>query len=343
MRSCPLQAAFSRDAAFDELRRPSPPSALGLTSHDLTEAIARGDLDSVEPDDLPRALEAAWDVQIEAYYQELQAAWPLGSVPSPQRWAGYGPTRRRLLRRLVAQAQARETREVASATGRVVVEQMLEPPEIPLHGRVDRVEHENGNARIVDLKSGWARPQELRPSHRRQLLLYAYLWHALHGEWPAEAAIQRLDGSRMTIDVEPAEAEALAEELLEQREAFNAALATTGSVWRLASPSAESCQYCDFKTVCPAFFEEATESWGCYRRHLLGRITAVAEAGVATRLDIEVDAGNLPGGTGTARVIGVPGDAAPDLGARVAVVDALPTPVPGELRIAWDSLLYVWP
>lgn len=331
-----------RDRGFDELRRPSSASALGLTSHDLTEAVSRGDFSSVEPDALFGALERAWDAQIEAHYRELEVAWPLGSVPRPERWPGYGPTRRRLVRRLVTKAQARERRESAPATTRVVVEQLLEPPDIPLYGRADRVEQRDGRTRIIDLKSGWTRAHELRPSHRRQLLIYAYLWHALHGEWPTEGTIQRLDGSRMTLEVDPAEAEALAQELFAQRETFNSAVASEDPIWSLASPSAESCQYCDFKAACPAFFEETTETWGWYRKHAIGPISEVAQVGVAFRLDIDVEAGNLPSGVGVARVLGIPVAVAPSTGARVAIVDALPTPVPGELRVGWDSQIYVW-
>ncbi|MGH7718796.1 MAG: RecB family exonuclease [Gemmatimonadaceae bacterium] len=341
LRACALQAAFMRDGEFDVLRRPSTASALGLTCHDLTEAVSSGDFNSLKGTALEDALKQAWDAGIEGHYRELQAAWPLGTVPAPERWPGYGPTRRRLLRALAAQANA-QARRTRAPSGRVLVEQLLEPEDIPLHGRADRVEREAGETRIVDLKSGSSRPPELRPVHRRQLLIYCYLWHALHGEWPKEAAIQRLDGSRMTLEVDPAEAKAIAETLLEQREGFNSSVEGPGSVWELGSPSPESCQYCDFKGVCPAFLASTREAWGWYRRHVLGIVSEVARMDSITRLDIAVEAGNLSPDIDRAGVVGVPVDIAPLKGARVAVVDALPTPVPSELRVGWDSHLCTW-
>jgi hypothetical protein len=216
------------------------------------------------------------------------------------------------------------------------------PEDLPMYGRADRVEQHGGEVRIIDLKTGWGRPTELRPSHRRQLLVYAFLWNALHGAWPKEAAIQRLDGSRLTLAIDPEEAKSVADELLAQREKFNSALERVESTWSLASPSAEACQYCDYKVTCPEFFGQVAEAWGWYRRHLLGIVSAVTPIGEVSRLDLDVEAGNVGPDTPTARLIGAPFALVPDVGARVAIVDALPTPTPTEFRVAWDSQICVW-
>jgi hypothetical protein len=296
----------------------------------------------VSDDSLEAKLEEAWDLRIEAHRQDLEQAWPLGTVPPPDRWPGYGPTRRRLLRRLAEQARSRRAGGPASQAT-AAVEEMLEPEGIPLRGQPDRVEASREGPRLVDLKSGWSVGDELRPAHRRQLLTYAFLWHAVHGEWPASACIQRLDGARIPLKVEPDEAEAAAAELIEMRDSFNASLASSSSTWQLASPSNDVCLHCDFKGVCPAFFENVREDWGYYRRHVLGTVNAVQGDSERGRIDISAEGGNLGTGVSHARVVGLPAAHVPEPGSRIALIDALPTRVGGELRVGWDSTIEEWP
>jgi hypothetical protein len=341
LRVCGLRAAFSLDRSFVRLRRPSPASALGLASHELTEAVSRGRFDAVSDECLEDALEEEWDLRIESHRRDLEQAWSLGAVPSPNRWPGYGPTRRRLLRRLAEQARSRRAGGAFSQPA-AAVEEMLEPDGIPLRGQPDRVEASSEGPRLVDLKSGWTVGDELRPAHRRQLLTYSFLWHAVHGEWPASACIQRLDGARIPLEVDPEEAKAVVAELIEMRDQFNASLVSTSSTWQLASPSPDACLHCDFKGVCPAFFEQVGEDWGYYRRHVLGTVSAVQADGERARVDISTEAGNLVTNIAHARVVGLPTAHVPNPGARVSLVDALPTPVSGELRVGWDSAIEAW-
>src|SRR4051794_15221099 len=98
--SCALQALFQRDPEYREFNRPSPASALGLVSHDLTEELSRGAFDGLDAAAVLPALEAAWNEQVQIHYEGLRRAWPLAPVPPADRWPGYVPMRRRLLRRL---------------------------------------------------------------------------------------------------------------------------------------------------------------------------------------------------------------------------------------------------
>ena len=70
LRSCQLHAAFALDPSFRPLRRPSMASALGLVSHDMAEAVARGELDGVDAASLDEALECEWEARIESRYSD---------------------------------------------------------------------------------------------------------------------------------------------------------------------------------------------------------------------------------------------------------------------------------
>ena len=216
----------------------------------------------------------------------------------------------------------------------------LQPEGIPLHGRADRIETHGSEVELVDLKTGWTLPDELKPSHRRQLLAYAYLWHAVHGEWPRTASIQRLDGTRLSFDVDPAEAEAVAAEFVHALESFNVHVSSGGVPISLASPSPTNCMYCAYRPICRAFFNTVTHEWAWYRKSCLGTVTSVVDGRDLTRVDLDVQASNTS--SDEISLINVPSSLVPTVGMLIAVVNAVPTRVESDLRLVWDSVICAW-
>jgi RecB family exonuclease len=340
LRACGLRVAFRLDPRFNEYRKLHPAAALGLVSHELAEAVTRGELDETPDADLGAALSADWDRRIAEKASLLVTEWPLGKVPPPERWPGYQLTRVRLLRRLSEEVRRRRGR--APGVSSSEAEAWLEAPGLPLVGRADRVERSNGDVELVDLKSGWTVGDEIRPGHRRQLLLYAYLWHAMNGDWPRRVSIQRLNGLRSILEVDPREAEAVAADLLGRLETYNGRIAAREAADALASPSDEACAHCAYRPVCLPFFEALDESWGWYRRSLLGEVIGCADVDGAGVMEVRVEASNLGSEVETARILGVPSDLLPPRGSRVAVLDATPTSLTQDVRVAWDSQLVRW-
>jgi hypothetical protein len=338
LRTCGLRVAYRLDPRFDSFRRLRPAAAIGLVSHELAEAVINGEFDAISGAQLEEGLAQEWKRRIALKADELAKEWPLGTVPPPERWAGYQLARVRLLRRLAEEVRRRRARSAGLAAPQA--EAWLEAPEIPLVGRIDRVERRNGEVGLVDLKTGWTVDEEVRPAHRTQLLLYAYLWHAVHGEWPATVSIQRLDGLRSTLEVVPGEAERVAAELIARVAEFNRRVSADDPPGVLASPSPEACAHCDFRALCPPFFAALSEGWGWYRRALLGDLVRAAGDG-GNVLEIAVEASNLASEVTVARVLGIPSALGPPIGSHVAVVDAIPTPVPSDVRAAWDTQLLV--
>jgi hypothetical protein len=337
--SCELSVAFRLDPQYAFLRRPAPASALGNISHDLAEAVARGDFDSVPPDEIQDALETAWSQALVTAELELSVAHPAGAVPPAQRWPGFAQTHVRMLDLLIAEVAGRRK---SSHEDRFApsLEEPLEPVGIPLHGRPDRVERNGSRVDLVDLKTGWTLPDELKSSHRRQLLAYAFLWHAVHGEWPRTASIQRLDGERLTFDVVPSEAEEVATELVHALEVFNSHVKTTTSGESIATPSPGACQYCAYRAACKPFFRAINSEWSSYRKSVSGRVTSITLGRDTNRVEITVDRGNVD--TPKVNLVNVPDSLTPPKQVMIAVVDASPTRTESDLRLAWDTVVCVW-
>lgn len=337
--ACPLRTAFRRDPDFAGLERGNTFSALGLVSHTLTEEVARGDFAQLSDSEREEAVASRFAALIAEQDEVLRRERSWATLPDPERWPGYGPTRRRLLRRLGTPPAKAGPTSPRGEQG-TVLEVELRAPDLPLLGRPDRVERDGEGVHLVDLKSGWGEMTEMRPAHRRQLLIYAYVWHAVKGEWPLDARIERLDGSSLPLSVDPAEASAVAEDLLARRKAFNEAIES--NIWAIASPSPEACINCAFRATCPPFFATDTEEWGMPLRSVLGSVEEVESLGGSLALNLSREAGDMPPEVERARVIGVPAVAEVEPGERVAVIDAAPSRVAGEVRVTWNSCVYSW-
>lgn len=330
------------DDRFNFLRKPTTSTALGIVAHDLAETAARGRFGGLDRQRRQEVFETEWQETVARERARLEEAWPLAPIPPPERWRGYELVRTRLRSLLVDQSDRDERVQPDDKSRQVEV--WLRDSAGRLFGRADRIEvSEDGSVEIIDLKSGWALPDEMKPEHRRQLLAYAFLWHEEHGVWPTLATIQRLDGSRLTIDIDPAEAQAIANDLNLAVDAFNAAVAEAPSAEAIASPSAEACEFCEFRAACHPFFASLREDWGWYRRFAFGQVTSVIPAGASAVVELANAKTNLLNAPGKVRVLGVPLDCVPPVGSRIAVANAIPAQAVSDMRLAWDSEILVWP
>jgi hypothetical protein len=341
LRGCELRVAFRGDSRFAPLRRPRPGAALGVVVHDLAERVARGEFDDVGEQALAGVLTSAWEDAVAEQAAALARAWAPGHPPEPTRWPGYALARVRCLRRLKEQVAER-----AAHGGRAPAPQAelwVEAPDEPIGGRIDRVERTVAGVEIVDIKSGWTVSDELRPAHRRQLLIYAYLWHARHGEWPVAASIQLLDGTRITLEVDPQEAIAAASEALTLMRGYNARVENGATAEELSQPGAETCLHCDFKAVCSPFFEALSPDWTWYRKALLGEVAGTHGDDQLVVLELVISRSNLAESPSRARVIAVPAQLGAVAGTAVAAVDLLPAQRPTDARYAWDATMRTAP
>ena len=337
--------AFSTDQRFRFLRRPSIASALGTAAHEISESASRGRFSGLGALEKAEAFDSDWQSAISHAQLALSEGWPLAPIPSPSRWRGYELVRTRLRRLVIDQPHPDDLPHAVGsiAAGSTSAEAWLGEPSGRLYGRADRVETAaDGSVEIVDLKTGWLLADEMKPEHRRQILTYAYLWHAETGRWPARASVERLDGSRLTIEVAPGEAEEVAHSLLAEVDRFNAAVTTTQSALALARPGAETCEFCPFRAVCQPFFSALRNDWGWYRRAVLGRVVRVTSVAGSAVVELDVESSSLADDASGARLLGVPETFVPAPGTQIAVVDATPARSQADMRVAWDSQIVEW-
>lgn len=340
LQTCELAVAFRLDERYDFLNAATPASILGTVAHELAELAASGRFDAIADNQLEAELQRAWLATLTPRETEFANSHPFAPAPAPPRWPGYEQTRIRTLTLLAEEIRQRRASAGASRAGAPpLLEIPLKPDGIPLHGRADRVERHGNGVDIVDLKTGWTLGDELKPTHREQLLAYAYLWHATHNEWPATASIQRLDGTRLSFVVDPDEAEAAAAGLIRALNDFNQHIAMS-DIRALASPGAVACRHCSYRAACRPFFNEVNADWDWWTACCIGTVTSVATNNEVSRVTVDVLAGNTS--TSSVNVINVPAESIPPLGAVISIVDAVRRRPSQDLQLTWETTLCRW-
>ena len=344
LRSCPLRLAFSRDKRFSWLRLISTWSVLGSAAHRVSELAVQGRLDDCTTVEAAQAKALAlWDEEVgEGWERILASPGRLADPPEPERWPGYQVTRLRSVRRAL-QDYHPTTHPAERAVGRKVrVELELTDPGSSLKGRIDRVEERDGALTVIDIKSALRGRTSLRPSYRRQLLVYAYLVNRAEGRWPQWAAIRYLDGTSDEIEVLPSEAETVAFELLALREDYDAAVHAGAEVSLLARPSEEACAFCDFRCACEPFFAQLDLGWELYRAAVLGTVESVEALEDTVRLQLKIESSSLALPGTYVGVRGLPAALAPETGSRVALSGLRSDIAVDVLTVCWDSRYAQW-
>jgi CRISPR/Cas system-associated exonuclease Cas4 (RecB family) len=150
-----------------------------------------------------------------------------------------------------------------------------------LHGVVDLIIESDRLHAIVDYKTGRTTEDggEVSEHFQMQVQFYAALEEERSGSWPERGVLLRFGGPPVPIDVDPAQCAATADRAVEALAAYNA---LEGQV-PPASPSENSCRFCSFAAICPAFWEVVSPEW--VRGAVRGRV-AWAEPSAAGGLTV---------------------------------------------------------
>lgn len=128
-------------------------------------------------------------------------------------------------------------------------------------GYIDSVVQSHDGAVIRDYKSGGILEEnsgELKSSYEIQLKLYAALYEATTGKWPARLEIIPLQGSPMLVPFDPQNCTDLLSEATATLKQVNSMLASFVAVpneaeRQLANPSPSNCRQCAFRPGCVAY------------------------------------------------------------------------------------------
>jgi len=308
LRSCFARVAFDAVPQYQEYVFTGPTARLGTICHALLEAAGSGCFDGLPPDQLRVHFERLWQEQAARQEKELKQS-PLERHFGPvERWPNYAIKKAFLLLRIkeVTGARSRAGRDFARpGPSPDRVEQSLAGFGGRLRGRVDRVVERDGRVEIEDYKTGAIYETgregspELRAGYRRQALLYAALYRDVTGTWPAAAHIVSLGGERVTVDIEPRVAQALAQETLDLLDRYNRKVASGATVEQLAQPSSTACPRCPYQAICTPFWEAVAGDWETLKggAWLAGTVAGTQDFGPSGWV-IEVDSqqGNLAPG-----------------------------------------------
>lgn len=334
--SCQLRVAFDRDGSMRPWRRPTTFTALGLAAHAVIEAAWRRGSWPPDAGEAKARVTELWDREVAERAATLVQSWAPASPPSPVDWPGYALTRVRTIKRATKIACTPRLTDPHPIAGTGIELEMRDAGTM-LVGRADRVEVDGDGTRVVDLKTG-LRQAEPTEQQRRQLLLYAVLVHRTTGSWPTSIAVEDAGGHRYEEPCNPAEAEAVLDQVQAAVTAFNERVAEGGHL--LSAAEAGTCRWCPYRVVCSPYWHAVHSSWE--HRSAAGMITHCEAGGsdghAEVVMAVEYPSDRAGEELHIAFVAGLPhpGDI------RMAAVDWAPGDNSHSVRARWSTLIRFW-
>lgn len=273
--TCGLQFAYSCDPAFSNiLKKSNTYAALGTIAHELTELVWKRGLNDTPIDELRRVLEQKWDEYAHSSYEKLCTEWDGREVPLPKDWPYFSMTRARTIRRLAKEVTVhRSSVNVNRKVPRLIVENELVDESLRLKGIPDRVTFKDNGFFVFDIKTGHV-IEEISMPYRRQLLLYAHLVKKHTGFQPLAIALIRAGGDVIWEEITSADIDNCIADVLERINEYSKVAKT--NPLSLASPSPDTCRFCDYKAVCGAFWEDIDPKWEDHRG-VVGEVVEVID------------------------------------------------------------------
>ncbi|MBK9622569.1 MAG: PD-(D/E)XK nuclease family protein [Candidatus Obscuribacter sp.] len=118
---------------------------------------------------------------------------------------------------------------------------------------------------VIDFKSGQVFEDEnaeiVKEQYLRQLRIYGLLVYENLGWWPERGILLPMNGSRVEVQLDPDECKKEAQQAVELLASYNQSCAVASNPSDLASPSAETCKWCPYQSICPAYWESINDEW----------------------------------------------------------------------------------
>lgn len=291
MRACLLRAGLLKASGSSKFVLGNPKVWLGTACHEVFEKVVEIDL-SREP--LDAAVERLWDEAIAAQQQRADAHVLDRRFGSPTAWPGYHVARASVLlrSRKISPGPAPTVplaTEQASGSGLTgaIREQEFTAFGGRLLGRPDVIRA----GEVVDYKSGAivehdaaTQTDVVKAAYVRQLRIYGYLVKQKLGWWPKRGVLLPLGGAGVEVALEPSDCEREASEAVALLDVYNEKIRSGAAPHEFASPSAQSCRWCAYKLVCPAFWQAAVPDWS-------GQLDGAAVDGPVVGVPSEIHAG----------------------------------------------------
>lgn len=278
LNSCHLRAAYDCDRSVSELlRRGSLYTALGNAAHALEEAVHRGDFNAEDETTLENAIDKCWSESLIKELDLLQAQWTEYRIPRMRDLPRYATIYCNATGRAAESIRNRVSIPMPQQFARV--EQTLVDEGNAILGRPDRYVIDGDGFSVIDIKSGIV-DSEIAPAHRHQLLTYCHLIEQETGLTPKAIAIQDIEGRQVSEKVSSEQVARHISEILESRSRFLKRIGDTKGWKDSATPSRETCRFCDYRVICPAYWDQPTDD--IHEHDFKGSVISVPMPGVFT-------------------------------------------------------------
>jgi hypothetical protein len=259
LRNCPLQAAISRIGEVRAYVLANPKAWLGTAYHHVFEHLWEP-----SPLDDKTRINELWTQAIAAL-QARAREHPLNKrFDNPEQWPGYHLVHAFVVLRAKKSLQEQPRKPAAAAREGVV---LREREFTAMGGRlVGKPDVIVGNE-IRDFKSGQIYDettdgkQTIKEAYVRQMRLYGRLVEEQLGMCPRKGVLVPMQGAAVEVSLDPQACAAEADEAVGLLDAYRCLLDAAFVASDLATPSAQACRWCQYKTLCPAFWENVNEAW----------------------------------------------------------------------------------
>lgn len=282
LRACRLHMSYSRSGNGAT----SPPTAyqlLGDACHRVLERLAASR--RIMADDWEASMEEEFDRAIHEAAEALAQHPDASLVGPPATWPGFATRKARLHK---ACARLRALLQDAGSDAEFVCEQSMSALGGRLRGRPDLIVRESAHHWVIDYKTGpilEGATDSPKEGYVRQLRLYAVMEREASGSLPDHAWLVPLKGPLLEVAVAEPESRLVADELLDQLEAYNELAPGP----QPASPSVEACGWCPHAGTCPDFWLACRADWAPRMLAVRGVVTQAQHTligGVTLFLDV---------------------------------------------------------
>ena len=264
---CLLKAGFTRDQNVNQFILGNPRAWLGNAYHEVLRQLPYLGQSSVSIED---EIQALWKRAIDVQYKHV-INHPLDQrFGYPERWPGYHLIYASLKFRIDQLLE----KNILSATfpgwdsnnnfAKPIREKEFTAFGGKLKGRPDVVLED----KIIDYKSGNIFETEaeeilnqVKQPYIQQLRIYAYLVRESLGFWPKSGLLLPLSGLGIEITLNPHECEEEARNAVSLLDSYNKLVLTSHDPTFLAAPSRQTCTWCSYQIICPAFWITVQTGW----------------------------------------------------------------------------------
>jgi hypothetical protein len=231
---------------------------MGTVIHLFLESVIKGSWEG------PAGLEAAWASCESRVENAMMALWTESHlVPLRASVPGYEIKKKLAFRTASNLAAAGTGPKIPSH----LCEAWYQSRDGLVRGKVDSViTLPNGDVILVDYKTGPVTgrgeggSRHVKPEYRLQMMLYASLFWATTGAWPAALRLVGLDGAACEVDFTPHECIELLESarriLIETNSLIMQAGDQLAVIDALAAPEPGTCQSCLYRPACYPYWEK---------------------------------------------------------------------------------------